>query len=171
LDHALRVLAKDLSAYLRKYGIALDLEALASRAASLDAREALTMAVKHHDFASRTYEAARAARRQVMAIYAHAFEAHRVAALAFPTTPLPAMPIGHDSASLARNTEPGSVAGMPGISLPIGRTPTGLPVGLALDAVPGKDRDLLAIGLSIEKLFGFLSAPAIAVPRLADRVE
>ena len=92
-------------------------------------------------------------------------------ALAFPTTPLPAAPIGDDEKTklngadvptfftFIQNTDPGSNAGLPGLSLPIGRTPGGLPVGLELDGPVGSDRRLLGVGLALESLFGRPPAP------------
>ena len=68
----------------------------------------------------------------------------------FPTTPLRARPIGQDEnvtlngaevptlATFIRNTDHGSVMGVPGISLPLAGE--GLSVGLALDGPAGGDR-------------------------------
>ena len=81
-----------------------------------------------------------------------------IAALVFPTTPLPARPLaqwqrvrhnGRDLASFEiylRNTTSGAAAGLPGLTIPAGRTSAGLPVGLALDGAPFADRRLLAVG-------------------------
>src|SRR5699024_8191188 len=89
------------------------------------------------------------------------FISHRLDALVFPTTPLPAARIGDDVsvehngeqvatfATFARNTNPGSVAGLPGISIPAGLS-GGLPVGLELDGPWQSDRQLLAIAQAIE---------------------
>ena len=91
--------------------------------------------------------------------------------MAFPTVPLPAAPIGDDQETLLdgkkvptfptfiRNTDPGSNAGVPGLSVPMGTTRNGLPVGFALDGPWGSDRKLLAIGLALEALFGSIPAP------------
>ena len=49
-----------------------------------------------------------------------------------------------------RNTDPGSNAGIPGISLPAGITPARLPVGVELDGPAGSDLRLLAIAAAIE---------------------
>jgi len=58
-----------------------------------------------------------------------------------------------------QNTDPGSNAGIPGLSIPIARTSAGLPIGLELDGPAGSDRKLLALGLALEKVFGRLPAP------------
>ena len=64
-------------------------------------------------------------------------------------------------ATFIRNTDPGSNAGIPGLSLPAGLTISGLPVGLELDGPVGSDARLLGIGLAIESLLGALPAPQI----------
>ena len=81
----------------------------------------------------------------------------------FPSTPLPAVPIGEDETTILngeavptfttfiRHTSPGSVAGIPGLSLPAGMSPEGLPVGMALDSAFNNDEELLAIGMAIEE--------------------
>ena len=91
----------------------------------------------------------------------------------FPTTPMPARPIGEDETvevngkrvptffTYIRNTDPASNAALPGLSLPVGLTRSGLPVGIELDAPSGHDARLLAIGLAYEA-----SLPPMPAPRL-----
>jgi mandelamide amidase len=119
----------------------------------------------------KAYLDALAARPALQQLYAETFRKHRIVALAFPTTPLPAAPIGDDEKTklngadvltfftFIQNTDPGSNAGLPGLSVPIGRTPAGLPIGLELDGPAGSDRRLLGVGLAVESLFGRLPAP------------
>ena len=64
-------------------------------------------------------------------------------------------------ATMIRNTDPGSNAGIPGLALPAGMGPTGLPIGVELDGPLGRDRRLLAIGLAFEKVLGSVRAPAV----------
>jgi len=92
--------------------------------------------------------------------------------MVFPTCPLVACPIGDDEttmlngkmvptfATIGRNTGPSSNAAFPGISIPIGLSGSGLPVGLEFDAAAKQDRELLAIALSVEKLFPTLPMPS-----------
>ena len=61
---------------------------------------------------------------------------------------------------LARNVDPGSNAGLPGLSVPAGVSPEGLPVGLEIDGLPGEDRKVLAIGVMIEGVLGRIAPPA-----------
>jgi Asp-tRNA(Asn)/Glu-tRNA(Gln) amidotransferase A subunit family amidase len=58
-----------------------------------------------------------------------------------------------------RNTDPGSNAGIPGLSLFAGMTRGGLPVGLEIDGPIGSDAKLLALGLAIESVLGSAPAP------------
>uniref|UniRef100_UPI000D3B697D indoleacetamide hydrolase n=1 Tax=unclassified Variovorax TaxID=663243 RepID=UPI000D3B697D len=107
------------------------------------------------------YAQALQARRALQAVYAEAFAAQGVRALLFPTTPLVAAPVGRDLsvtlngeevptfAAFIRHTDPGSNAGIPGVTLPAGLA-DGLPVGLALDGPAGSDRGLLALAAAVE---------------------
>ena len=69
-------------------------------------------------------------------------------------------PIPFDTA-IARNIDPGSTAGLPGLVLPAGLTPGGLPVALEFDGPAGSDRALLSVGMSLERALGALPAPRI----------
>jgi mandelamide amidase len=111
-------------------------------------------------------------RAELVAAYNKVFDDNKLDALVFPTTPLPAQPIkGSDEnvtlngkqvptfQTFIRNTDPGSNAGIPGLSVPIGLTRDKLPVGLELDGPAGSDRRLLSIGLAVEALIGPTPAP------------
>lgn len=90
---------------------------------------------------------------------------------AFPTTLLPARPIGDDAdvelngkrvatfSTYLHNTRPMATAGIPGLSLPIGLTAAGLPSGLEFDAPEGQDRALLSFALAVEALFPPIPSP------------
>jgi mandelamide amidase len=99
------------------------------------------------------------------------FTHHAADALIFPTTPGPAPLIEHgssftiagqqvDDRFLAHNTVPTSGAGLPGISIPIGLSTGGLPIGLEIDAAHGEDNRLFDLAGRVEALFGTLPAPA-----------
>lgn len=100
-------------------------------------------------------------RDKLRAAYATMFERDQVAALVYPTVPWVAPPIEdvdqtiHNGRSVEvfatsiRNTRPGSVTGLPSISLPNGHTAGGLPVGLSLECPDGADSRLLSIALGI----------------------
>ena len=92
--------------------------------------------------------------------YADTFARYRIEALVFPTTPHVAIVQGPGASSLEnlllfiRNTDPGSNAGIPGLSLPAGLSASGLPVGIELDGPEHSDRRLLALGMAIEQVLG-----------------
>ena len=164
----------DLTAYLKRYRIPLDLPGLAAQIASPDVKGLFASAIvpgAKDAVPQKAYLDAMAARPALQQVYAETFRKHRIVALAFPTTPLPAAPIGDDEKTklngadvptfftFIQNTDPGSNAGIPGLSVPIGRTAAGLPIGLELDGPAGSDRRLLGVGLALESLFGRLPAP------------
>lgn len=164
----------DLAKYLKKFGIPLDVKGVAAQIKSPDVRgvfDGMVVPGAPKAMPPEAYKAALATRPRLQKLYADTFVRNRIVALAFPTTPLPAAPIGDDETTklngkdvptfptFIRNTDPGSNAGIPGLSVPIGRTQGGLPLGLELDGPAGSDRRLLSIGLTLEKVLGRLPAP------------
>jgi mandelamide amidase len=103
-------------------------------------------------------------RPALVARYAECVRRDRLDALVLPTTRLPARPVGQDDEveingrtvgtleAYLRNTDPTSFAGLPSISVPAGRTASGLPVGLSFDGLPGTDPTLLALAAAFERL-------------------
>ena len=168
---------RDLDLYLSDHGGAADFERVVEGVASPDVRRILE-SVR----AERDTTALRAAYReaidthlpQLRARYDAAFRDHALDGLVFPTTPVTAPRIGDDETivlngenvptfmTLIRNTDPGSVAGIPGLTMPIGANAAGKPVGLAIDAARGGDRALLSIGLALERTVPPLPAPTMA---------
>jgi Asp-tRNA(Asn)/Glu-tRNA(Gln) amidotransferase A subunit family amidase len=115
-------------------------------------------------------DALTAERAEIKRRYAHAFSITGADALILPTTPTTAPMIGLEDKILlggqvmshlviANNTIPASAAGLPGISLPIGLSDKGLPIGLELDAPFGRDRALLYVARRVEAVLGTLPAP------------
>jgi mandelamide amidase len=164
----------DLNAYLTEHGVALDYAGLVAQVASPDVKGILESLLGANAVPESAYrEALTKHRPALQETYKRAFREHGVAAIIFPTTPMPAAKIGEDEtvlvngqavptfATYIRNTSPGSVAGIPGLSLPAGMTAAGLPVGIEIDGPAGADQQLLAIGLAIEPLL-----PKIPAPRL-----
>jgi hypothetical protein len=136
----------DLARYLKRYRIPLDIKGLAERIASPDVKGLFASAIvpgAKDAIPEKVYRDALAARPALQRLYAETFRTHGIAALVFPTTPLPAAPIGDDQTTklngadvptfptFIQNTDPGSNAGIPGHTVPIGRTAAGLPVGRA----------------------------------------
>src|SRR3954469_21904636 len=63
-------------------------------------------------------------------------------------------PLVDTFSTMIRNADPGSTAGVPGLSFPAGLRPGGLPGGLGLEGPIGSDSKLLGIGQSMETLLG-----------------
>ena len=75
--------------------------------------------------------------------------------LVMPTTPVVAPPsdaFAEYLMVLARNAIPWSLVGFPAISIPCGRSPGGLPMGVQLVAAPGADALLVAAGRVVEAI-------------------
>lgn len=104
-------------------------------------------------------------RDELIEVYRRAFQAHKLDGLLFPTLPILPPAATPEASSfeafsrLARNVDPGSNAGLPGLSVPAGLSREGLPVGLEIDGLPGEDRRVLAIGVMIEGILGRIAAP------------
>jgi indoleacetamide hydrolase len=162
---------QSLAKYLAEHAPGVSLEELAAGIASPDVRALFALVVGPGAVPEPVYLDALAQRPKLQTAYRDTFTAFRLDALIFPTTPLPARPIGHDATvklngrqvptffAYIRHTDPGANAGLPGLSVPAGLTRDGLPVGLELDGPAGSDRALLALGLAIEEALGPLPAP------------
>ena len=166
--------ATDLAAYLTAHGSRLDFAGLAAKVSSPDVHGILSGQAGQDAVPEAVYrEALTRHRVTLQEAYRACFAQHGVAGLVFPTTPLPAALIGEDEnvmlngvpvptfMTYIRNTDPGSVAGLPGLSLPAGCTASGMPVGIAIDAPAGADARLLAIGGAFERLLPRIPAPNV----------
>ena len=167
----------DMPAYLTDSGIVgVTLADIAAQIASPDVKGAYG-AVLADVFGAQYAAAVGVYRPALQALYASYFADNALDAILFPITILPAATIdsvnGSGTVSInggppvdtfgtfIRNTDPGSNAGIPGLSIPAGLTAAGLPVGIELDGPLGSDAKLLGIGLAIETLLGRLPAPAL----------
>ena len=166
----------DIPAYLAATGVTgIGVREIAAGVASPDVQGAF--GAIQGDVAGPGYpDAMRVFRPQMQSLYAEYFRANRLEAMMFPTTVAPAVAIDPVAGSgkfslngaepvdtfgtMIRNTDPGSNAGIPGLALPAGMTPGGLPVGLELDGPLGSDRRLIAIGLAFENVLGTLRPPS-----------
>jgi len=160
---ALYEFVRDMRAYLKDARRGITLEQLAADVRSPDVAGLIPGLLGEGAIPESVYQDALVARARLQAIYAEAFAKSGVAALVFPTTALTARPIGEDDTvelngvrgptfgTFIRNTDPGSNAAIPGVTLPAGLS-DGLPVGIALDGPAGSDRTLLGIAAAIEAL-------------------
>jgi Asp-tRNA(Asn)/Glu-tRNA(Gln) amidotransferase A subunit family amidase len=125
----------DFGRYLSEHGDAYSFSDIARQVASPDVEGVLQGLTGGAAVPEAVYRAALDTHRPALReAYRRYFHAQGVAAIVFPTTPAPAAAIGEDEttmingspvptfATFIRNTDPGSVAGIPGLSLPAGMT-------------------------------------------------
>jgi len=86
---------------------------------------------------------------------------HKVDAIITPTTPTPAFRLGERTADPLRMyladiyTVTGSLAGVPGISVPCGKTKAGLPIGMQIFGPHFEEGRVLQLARAFEKAGGF----------------
>lgn len=175
---------RELPIYLEKYGTGVDFFELAAGTKSPDVNGLFTELARDANddgkpdgiIPQAAYDQAITVQiPQMRAQYSAALKANAVDAVVFATTILPAGPIEGSVETVelngervptfdtyVQNLDTGAILGAPGISLPIGLTNEGLPVGMELDGVAGNDEALLALALAVEPLFGPLPAPMVA---------
>ena len=111
-------------------------------------------------------------RPKLQAIYQEYFKVQQVDALLFPTIKVTAQPIEGfiqqislngtlvpTFTTIVHNTNSGSLAGLPGITLPVGLSEMGLPIGMSIDGPVNSVKRLLKIALTLEAIFGKLPPP------------
>src|SRR5207302_937674 len=113
----------DVPAYLIAGDTGVSYDKLIQGIASPQVKEILTQATS---ISLQTYRAALDARARMQSLYNDCWQTYDIAGLVFPTTPLPARPIGQEDRvelhgkqvptfpTYVRNTSPGSIAGLPG---------------------------------------------------------
>jgi indoleacetamide hydrolase len=160
----------DIPAYLKATGITdITLADIVAQIASPDVKGAFG-AITADAFGAAYQDALTVHRPALQKMYEAYFRDNNLDVILFPTTIAPAPLIDAVKGSgemsinggapvptfdtMIRNTDPGSNAGLPGLSLYAGMTPGGLPVGLEIDGPVGSDPKLLGLGLSIEAILG-----------------
>jgi mandelamide amidase len=167
----------DFPAYLKASEIeGITLADIAAKIASPDVKGAFG-AITSDAFGAAYQDAITVQRPALQKMYADYFRDNNLDAMLFPTTVAPAPLIDTVKGSgemsinggapvptfdtMIRNTDPGSNAGIPGLSLFAGMTPGGLPVGLEIDGPVGSDTKLLGLGLSIEAILSSAPPPKL----------
>ncbi|MFZ2528661.1 MAG: amidase family protein [Rhodococcus sp. (in: high G+C Gram-positive bacteria)] len=140
-----------------------DIGDLVDRIASPDVR-ATVEGIAARRIAPSAYERARRCRWQLRRVYEQAFTASGAHALIFPTVHTLPPFLGEDDtfevngrpqpvfSTVTRNTAPGTVAGVPMLSVPVGTTPDALAVGLCIEGRFFADDHLLACGQRIAEV-------------------
>ena len=167
----------DIPAWLEESGIKeITLADIAEKIASPDVKGAFG-AITADAFGAAYQDAITVQRPALQKMYAAYFRDNNLDGILFPTTVAPAPLIDEAKGSgemsingekpvptfdtMIRNTDPGSNAGIPGLSLFAGMTPGGLPVGLEIDGPVGSDTKLLGLGMSIEAILGTAPRPKV----------
>lgn len=162
---------RDMPRYLQERGVSVDFAEMLAQVGSPDVRELLHGLRAGDVITQDVLRLAERGREQLQASYRAAFAAADVAAVVFPTVPCTAPRIGEDDEvriqgrslplfpAITRNTDPGSHAGLPGLSMPVGVS-QGLPVGMEIDGLPGTDKQVLAIGMALERVWPRQPLPA-----------
>jgi len=166
-----------LERYLQSSGANISFADLVAQIASPDVRARYQSLAGAAPVSQQQYahaiEVARPALQKAIDAY---LKAHELDGYVIPTAPLTARPIGDDEtvelngervptfASYIRNCEPSSNAGIPSISIPVGLSETGLPVGAMIESGRGTDQRLLAVAQALERLCDPLPGPGIRGP-------
>ncbi|MCD6582279.1 MAG: indoleacetamide hydrolase [Desulfuromusa sp.] len=158
---------EDMRSYLENYNVGLSIEELADEIASPDVKATYDYFVVPGKLAgpggfidaAPVYEdAINIYRPLLIKEYENLFADNQLDALVFPTTPAVAKLADQDSSSLQnfllfiQNTDPGSNAGFPGLTMPMGLTSEGLAAGIEIDGLADDDVKILSIGLALEKI-------------------
>ena len=154
----------DLTAYLEEHYPTASFADVAAQTASPDVHGLFGMLMNSPP-PKEVYDEALVARQTLRDICKAYFAENQLDGIVFPTTILPARPIeGSDETvslngadvptfpTYIRNTDLGSIAALPGISIPAGKTSSGLPIGMEIDGPEMSDRRVLAIALVVEQL-------------------
>ncbi len=163
----------DLPAYLDEYGTGETFDSIAAATASPDVQGLFaSLQTEEGRVPEPVYRDALAARESMRAMFRDYFADNELHGMIFPTTLLPARPIeGSDETvdlngervptfpTYIHNTDPASIAALPGISLPAGLTADGLPVALEIDGPEGSDRRLLEVAATVEAILSFDAQP------------
>lgn len=101
--------------------------------------------------------------------YEDCFRSNGIGGLIYPTTPTVAPKIGAndyavagkvvDPRTIGRNAFASSCAGLPGISVPMGLSSDGLPIGLEIDGQAHNDAKLLYLATKISRVLGPIPPP------------
>lgn len=143
-------------------GNPVTLATLAGSIASPDVKGLAEM-IGANPFPPEAYEAARAARWGLRQAYAELF-ATGIDAIVAPSCAVLPPAVGNDDvvelngrdvpvfATVTRNTAPGTVAGVPMLTLPAGVGESGLPIGMTFEAAFFEDAALLSLGELVEEI-------------------
>lgn len=166
---------QELPLYLASRGDNVDMDTLISKIASPDVKGILTAITGAGAISEKDYQHALTnTRPALLKAYEAYFSNNRLDAMLVMTTPSPASLIGEDTTfklngedvptfpTFIRNTDPASNASLVALSMPVGLSSKGLPIGAELVGLMNSDRFLLQLAAELEKFLPKLPAPALA---------
>lgn len=173
VNHGLK---EDLGPYLKLIGSKLRPADIAAAIASKDTKAMFERALGMSFSRSQMDDARGELRRKIEGAYRGLLQSQDLAAIVFPTQPMAAPLISPEGdlpsdeveinggkvnkgLIFIRNTHVTCALGVPGLAIPAGLTSQGLPVGLELDGLAGRDSELLALGMAVEQAWPALPAP------------
>lgn len=160
--------ARDLGAYLSALPEPVTFEQVRDQAGADDVRELLTLSWEqreNHD----AYREAMNTREQLRDEWDRLFAENGITGFLRPTTPISPTPVGDDITTTAfgeevstfgtviRNTGPGSLAGQPAVTIPVGIGTADLPVGVTIDGNRDDDDALIALATELDQRVGVRS--------------
>jgi mandelamide amidase len=169
---------QDLTDFLARNVPNLSLDQLVAGVPSKDVQAMYHDEIAHPVPTEQAEEAAKVLRPKLTRQYQDLFQAANISAIVYPTvsalapkirpqgdTPEDTIEVNGKQSpefrTIVRNTHLSGVAGTPSLTIPAGRSSTGLPVGLSLDGLVGEDTALLSLGLSVEAALGRLPGPVL----------
>ncbi len=160
--------------YLEETGADVSFEDLISQIAASGLSARFTALGSSEAVSEEVYrESITEVRPALQATYSDAFEDNSLDALIFPSTIIPATRLDtwgthtmggvevSDFMASSRNVQPASIGGFPGLTVPMGLTPAGLPAAIGFDGPQNSDRKMLSIGMAYEAI-----RPAMPGPNL-----
>jgi Asp-tRNA(Asn)/Glu-tRNA(Gln) amidotransferase A subunit family amidase len=178
MEIALSILSYDLlpsiSAFLEEQETGINFEQMLEQV-SEDLRSGMKrFALPPNRPSEERYKSVLARREDLRQCIRHHFESLGIVALAFPPIMIVPPKIGEEAevnirgqkvplyVAISRNIALGSCASMASLVLPAGVTSDGLPVGMEFDALMGNDRQLLSVGVLLEKALGPIPGPTLS---------
>ena len=160
---------EDLNAYLVEFGSATNLEAIVATGLY---DPAVAQALERSAAGQQdpvVYQAALAARAQLTAAIETAMSAAAIEFLAYP--PIGSLPVKIGENQPGNNCSLSANSGLPALSVPVGFSDNGLPVGLELLGGQFNDVALVAVAYAVEQLIQARRAPATTPPLMTQRVD
>jgi Asp-tRNA(Asn)/Glu-tRNA(Gln) amidotransferase A subunit family amidase len=165
---------RTLERYLERSAPGISFDKVVAGIVSPDVKAVYAAIAKEHLVSKRDYSRAINMDRPALQKAIHDYlRMQQLDAYVVPTCSMTARPLGQDETvelngeqvptfmTYIRNADPSSNAGTPSITIPVGLTESGLPVGVMIEAASGSDRRLLAVAKSLEQLCGPFPAPKL----------